>query len=171
MQKIAEQISMAIHEGLTRILRTEEGQLKNVPNHIIALTVFLCLSVLFQGIADVVLKILSYSPILPELPWRTDFLFLTAISVLMGYRTFTGMRRKKFDVTRNSIELGFLVEVALVIGDSEFIYKNLADLPHVLPMRLPFIILTMINIAILLYTYQVLELRRWPHQQKETDIF
>lgn len=157
----------ASHALFARVIETNEGQLKNVPNHIIALTTFLSLSVLLQGIADVVLKLLSYTPVLPALPWRTDFLFLTLISVIMGYRTLQGMRMRKFDVTRNSIELGFLVELSLVVGDTEFIFLNFQDIPHVLFMRIPFIVLTLVNMAILLYSYRVLRLSRWPHLSAE----
>lgn len=132
-----------------------------MPNHILWLTVFLCGSVLLQGIMDVVLKLLSYGPVLPALPWRTDFLFLTAISVLMGYRTLTGLHRRKFDVTRNSIELGLLVEVALIVGDTEFMYKNMDIIPYVVAMRTPFVFLTAVNVIILLYTYHALKLRSW----------
>lgn len=146
---------------LGRVLETNGGQLRRVPNHVLALTLFVCISVLLQGVADIVLKLLSYSPVLPELPWRTDFLFLTAISVLMGYRTLDGMHHRKFDVTRNSIELGVLVEIALVIGDAECIHRHMADMPHILFMRLPFILFTIINIAILLYNYRSLKLRKW----------
>ena len=154
-----------MHSSLMHIIRTNEGELKPVPDHILWLTVFLCFSVLMQGIADFALKILGYTALLPSVPWRTDFLFLTAVSVLMGYRTITGMHRRKFDVTRNSIELGLLTEVGLVIGDSEFIWHNLAGIPHILAMRLPFIILTSINIVILVYTYHTLELHRWMNKE------
>lgn len=146
---------------LGRVIETNEGQLRRVPNHVLALTVFLCFSVLLQGIADIALKLVSYSDLLSPLPWRTDFLFLTAISVLMGYRTLNSMHHRKFDVTRNSIEMGLLVEVALVVGDSEFIYLQMADMPHVLLMRSPFIALTLLNIVILLYNYHALCLRKW----------
>ena len=143
------------------IIHTAQGELRPVPNYVLWLMVYLCVSVLLQGIADVALKVLSYTDALPPLPWRTDFLFLTAVSVLMGYRTLKGMLQRKFDVTRNSIELGILVEIGLVIGDSIFIHNNLIGTPEVLPMRLPFILLTIVNIAILLYTYHVLQCRNW----------
>jgi len=146
---------------LGRVIETNGGQLRRVPNHVLALTVFLCVSVLLQGIADLVLKIASNTSLLPQLPWRTDFLFLTAISVLMGYRSLSSMHHRKFDVTRNSIELGILVEFALIIGDLEFIKMHMADIHYVVPMRLPFIILTLMNIAILLYNYHALCLRKW----------
>ena len=151
----------AINKTLKTVLHTNEGQLRRVPNHVLALALFLSINVLLQGIADIALKLVSYSTLLPPLPWRTDFLFLTAVSVLMGYRSFTGMLHQKFDVTRNSIELGILVEIGLVAGDTLFIKEHLIDMPHVLPMRLPFIILTSINILILLYNYGALHNRKW----------
>lgn len=161
MKRIIRSLRKFMHASLLSIIRTDEGELRPVPNHILFLTVFLCLNVLLQGLADIALKLLSYTDILEPLPWRTDFLFLTAVSVLMGYRTITGMHRRKFDVTRNSIELGLLTEVGLVVGDCEFIWKNLLEIPHVFAMRMPFIVLTSINIVILLYTYHALKLRSW----------
>lgn len=154
-------IKRVLHCMIGNTLETNEGQLRRVPNHILGLTLFVCVSVLAQGFADVALKLVSYGGLLPEMPWRTDFLFLTAISVLMGYRTYAGMHHRKFDVTRNSIELGVLVEVALVVGDTQFIYMQMADVPHVLFIRLPFIVLTGLNIIILLYNYHALCLRKW----------
>lgn len=71
------------------------------------------------------------------------------------------MRMRKFDVTRNSIELGILVEISLGVSDTQFIFQHLLDIPEVLPMRPPFILLTIINIGILLYSYPTLILRRW----------
>ena len=154
-------MNTAVNKTLNRVIHANEGQLRCVPNHILILVFFLSVNVLLQGIADIALKVTSYTPLLSTLPWRTDFLFLTAISVLMGYRTFTGMLHQKFDVTRNSIELGVLVEISLVVGDTLFVNQHIADIPHVLPMRLPFIILTTINIFILMYSYHALKLRKW----------
>ncbi len=150
-----------IHVWLVRAVKKDEESLRHVPDHILSLTVFLSMNVLMQGVADLVLKFLSYTPVLPSMPWRTDFLFLTAISVLMGYRTLTGMRQRRFDVTRNSIELGVLVEVALIVGDTQFVFEQQDSIPYVALLRLPFIILTTINVIILLYTYHVLKFREW----------
>ena len=150
-----------IQNTLKHILHTNEGQLRRVPNRTLVLAFFVSINVLLQGIADIVLKLVSYSALLPPLPWRTDFLFLTAVSVLMGYRSFQGMLHQKFDVTRNSIELGMLVEIGLVVGDISFVNAHFIDIPQVLLMRLPFIILTSLNILILFYNYQTLNLRKW----------
>jgi hypothetical protein len=154
-------MNSTLNKTLKSFLHTNEGQLRRVPNHVLALALFFCVNVLLQGIADIVLKLVSYTETLPPLPWRTDFLFLTAISVLMGYQSLKGMLHEKFDVTRNSIELGLLVEIGLIVGDTIFIRQHMVDMPHVLSMRLPFIILTSINILVLLYNYHVLNLRKW----------
>ena len=161
MRNLPRKISVGIHNTLLGIMDTNQGQLRRVPNHVLAITVFLCFSVLLQGIADVVLKLLSYTAVLPILPWRTDFLFMTAVSVLIGYNTLMGMHRRRYDVTRNAIELGLLVEIGLIVGDVVFINQNIMDIPHVLPILLPFIVLTSINILILLYVHHVLNLRNW----------
>jgi hypothetical protein len=116
------------------------------------------LSVLLQGIFDIVIKLAGYTPWIVRFPWRVDFLFLTAISVLMGYQTLIGMRRRELDVTRNSVQIGILVETALVVGDIYFIIKNYQEIPEALPIRLPFIILTAINIGILVLISHKLKL-------------
>lgn len=161
MSTLSYQIHCSINRTLKSVIHTNEGQLRRVPNHVLTLALFLSISVLLQGIADVALKVASYTALLASLPWRVDFLSLTAISVLMGYRSFSGMLHRKFDVTRNSMELGILVEIALVVGDIVFIRNNLEDIPHVLSMRLPFVLLTTLNIGILLYNYRALKLRNW----------
>ena len=166
MKIVVIHIRKIVYASFRRMLHTNAGELRPVPNYVIALIFFLCINVLMQGIGDIVLKFLSYTPVLPSMPWRTDFLFLTAISVLMGYRTLTGMLHQKFDVTRNSIELGILVEIGLVVGDSVFMRNYMFEIPHVIPMRMPFVLLTMINIAILLYAHHVLECRNWKWRRK-----
>ena len=143
-----------------RVLPSNKGELRPVPDFVLGLVFFLCMSVLLQGIADIAIKVVSMYDMLPYIPLRTAFLFLTAVSVLMGYRTLEGMRNRHFDVTRNSIELGFLVEVGLIVADLEFIALHLHSVPNILWIRIPFVILTFINLCILLYTYWVLELHQ-----------
>lgn len=149
-------------DPLTRkILKTNHGELKKVPDYILSLNVYICANVLFQGIADAVLEIGILTDVFPYLPIRIPFLFLTAISVLIGYRTLQGMIKKKFDVTRNSIELSILIEIGLVVSDVYFIRGYIETYPHVLIARLPFVIITSFNILILFYTYKKLNLRPW----------
>ena len=108
-------------------------------------------NVLWQGIADIALKLGGYTPWIVQFPWRVDFLFLTAISVLMGYQTLIGIRRRELDVTRNSVQIGILVELGLLVGDIYFVIQNFDTLDHVLAIRMPFMILTFLNILILAY--------------------
>ena len=141
-----------------QIFDVDKGKLKHVPNVVIWLVYIMSMSVLIQGLADVIVKILGYTPFVPALPWRIDFLSLTCISVVMGSQAIRGMRRRELDVTRNSMLIGMLVECALVISDVVFIYSYGSVLPIALPIRLPFIVLTTINICILLYVSSYLSL-------------
>jgi hypothetical protein len=143
-----------------RLFDVDNGKLKDVPTHIIFLVYIMCLSVVAQGVADVVLKVLTYTTPLEILPWRVDFLFLTGISVLIGIQTLRGMKRRELDVTRNSVQIGLLVEIALVVGDLLFI-QNFGDTYRTVAfVRSPFVVLTTINILILGYFVVRLDLFR-----------
>ena len=132
--------------------------MRNLPMPAFYAVYFMTLSVLTQGILDVWIKILSFSPLISSMPWRINFLFLTAISVLMGYQTLAGIKRRELDVTRNSVQIGILVEAALVVGDLLFISQYQETIPEALAIRLPFVIFTSINILILLYLVWKLKL-------------
>lgn len=144
-------IKIFLDRHTRQIVDETEGKLKSFPKIVIWLVYLMSLSVLLQGIFDILIKVFGYTPWFVEFPWRMDFLFLTAISVLMGYQTLIGMRRRELDVTRNSVQIGLLVEIALFVGDIYFVLENKITLPEALPVRLPFIILTFINIIILGY--------------------
>ncbi len=149
-----------------RLIQKDEGKLKHVPDVVIDLVFFLCFSVLFQFFADFLLKFLGYADLILRMPWRTDFLFLTAISALMGYQTLIGMQRRELDVTRNSIQLGILVELALIVGDVYFVFTNPELQPHLLYWRLPFVVLTAFNFFILIFVAYKLKL--FNHSNKKT---
>lgn len=141
-----------------RLIDKDRGKLRYVPNVVIDLVFFLCFSVLLQFFADILLKILGYTGLILQMPWRTDFLFLTAISALMGYQTLVGMQRRELDVTRNSVQLGLLVETALVVGDIYFVVAYPELFPGLLYIRLPFLILTVLNFFILVFVAYRLKL-------------
>ena len=137
--------------------------MKSLPVPAFYAVYFMTLSVLVQGLLDVWIKMLSFTPLVPSMPWRINFLFLTAISVLMGYQTLVGIKRRELDVTRNSVQIGILVEIALVIGDILFISEYGDIIPEVLSIRAPFVLFTSINILILIYVALKLDLMRDKH--------
>jgi len=130
------------------------------PRWLIWLILFLSYNVLIQGVADVVIKGAGYTPWFNALPARWDFLFLTAVSVLMGYQVLIGMRRRELDVTRNSFALGILVESGLVISDVIHLIDYATHHQNLFIIRLPFIILTSLNLLILIYIARHLKLFR-----------
>lgn len=124
---------------------------KNYPRMVVWLVLFLSYNVILQGIADVVIKILSMAEVIFYVSFRVDFIFLTMVSVLMGYQALRAMQRREVDVTRNSVALGLIVELGLVLSDV-FHLINLETLDYnLLWLRMPFIVVTSINFLILIY--------------------
>lgn len=151
------------------LFEVERGQLKHVPNFVIFLIYVLCLSVIFQAGLDLVIETLMLTGVIAKIPLRVNFLFLTLISTVMGIQTLKGMSRRKLDVTRNSILIGIIVEAALIIGDVVLIYgmaEELGALPYI---RLPFVMMTLMNFAILVYVAHTLRVFR--NRRGELQLF
>jgi len=157
-QHYIESVTHFVEQHTRRIFDVNEGKLKNFPKHIVWLVYFMTMNVLAQGIMDIAIKLASYTPWMKALAWRTDFLFLTAISVLMGYQTLIGIRRRELDVTKNSVQVGLIVEIGLFVGDILYVHKYQEAVPELLATRLPFIVFTFINIMIIMYVIHTLKL-------------
>lgn len=147
-----------LYRHTKRIVDTNNQKFKMYPKWLIWFILFLSYNVLVQGVADLVIKFSGYTPWITAFPARWDFLFLTAVSVLMGYQVLIGMRRRELDVTRNSFALGLLVESGLVISDVVYLAKHMANYEYLLAFRLPFIVLTVMNFFILFYIARHLKL-------------
>jgi hypothetical protein len=134
------------------------GKLKNIPNSIIVLTMFMGTSALLQFVADSLIELSMLFNLIPKLPFRIDFFFLTGISALLSWHTLQGIRRKEIDVTQDSTQISWLVEVALFSGDIYFILNSGYINAPIIWIRTPFLILTFINILIVTYTIYKLKL-------------
>lgn len=151
MEKLTDSIREMLHEHTSQIVEQTSQKFRLYPKQIIWFILFLSYNVLLQGIADIGLKFIGYTPWFDHMEIRVDFLFLTAVSVLMGYQALKGMRRRELDVTRNSVAIGLLVEAGLVISDVMYVIQNADLYRHLFWIRLPFIVLTTINLFILIY--------------------
>jgi hypothetical protein len=149
-----------IEKHTSNLVDINKDKFESPKQHILTLVLFIAYNVLIQGIADVVLKVLTFFPGFPPLPLQIDFLFLTAVSVLMGYQALVGMRRREIDVTRNSFAIGILVEAGLVISDITNVVAFSQQYNYLLWVRLPFIVLTVINFFALLYVARRLHIFR-----------
>lgn len=149
-----------IQKHTSYLVDINRGKFEEPKAHIVILVLFVAYNVLVQGIADIVLKLLTLLPGFPALPLQIDFLFLTAVSVLMGYQALIGMRRREIDVTRNSFAIGILVEIGLVISDVSNVLAFQVEYPYLIWVRLPFIVLTVINFFVLLYVARRLHIFR-----------
>ena len=129
----------------------EKGQLRKIPNFVIFLIYVLCLSVVVQAFMDAGLEGLILLGVVDKIPFRIDFLFLTLISTVIGIQTLRGMVHHRLDVTKNAIFLGMIVELALIVGDLAYLNKYMDLYENIEFLRLPFLVLTSMNLGILIY--------------------
>lgn len=137
---------------ITAPIDTEAGALVNLPDFVIALSIFMSANAILQAIADIVIEGLVLAQLVPfKLPFRLEFLFLTLISTVIAYLTLKGLREGNLDVTKNTLLLGLLVESSLVIGDIYLLANTTKDFWVIFLVRIAFLILTASNIGIISY--------------------
>jgi hypothetical protein len=141
-----------IIKNLISHIDEEAGALRNIPNFMIRLSMFMSINAILQAIIDITVEVLIlFNVISLKLPFRLEFLFLTLISTVIAYLTLKGLREGNLDVTRNNLLLGLIVESFLVLGDLYLLITIRDNFWPVFFFRLFFIVLTSVNIAIISY--------------------
>ena len=142
------------------------GQLREVPEGVIYASLLLSLSAVSQWLVDLLLEIASHVELIPAIPFRINFISLTFISALLAMQTFKSLRHTVLKVTTSALHVAFLVEMALVIGDMYFLWEHGGN-TFLFYFRLPFIVLTTINIGLIMYMWLVIS----PHRHHVRSIF
>mmetsp|Transcript_9938 Transcript_9938/g.28487 ORF Transcript_9938/g.28487 Transcript_9938/m.28487 type:complete len:387 (+) Transcript_9938:190-1350(+) len=124
-----------------------------VPRRAVRAAVVVSWNALIMAVAEIIIEILIVAGIYPKLPFRLDFFFLTLLSALLGYHTLHGVRQGHFDTSRNALQVGALVESALIAGDIKFMVNQAATYSASVPTRMPFLLLTAVNLVLVLYLY------------------
>jgi hypothetical protein len=139
-------------EKMTKeILDTNQGKLAEVPDKVIAVSLFMAINAIVQAAVDIGIEIFSFIGLLPKLPFRFEFLCLAVISAILGQFTLMGLRKRELDVTKNSLILSLFVEIALLSGDIIFVFITPGASTGYLFLRLPFMAFTAMNVIIVLY--------------------
>mmetsp|Transcript_34127 Transcript_34127/g.66459 ORF Transcript_34127/g.66459 Transcript_34127/m.66459 type:complete len:127 (-) Transcript_34127:226-606(-) len=118
-----------------------------------------------MAVTEILIEVLVLAGVYPKLPFRLDFFFLTMLSALLGWQTLDGIRQKHFDTSINALQVSGLVEAALITGDIVFMKSEQDKYPAAVPTRLPFAILTGINLILVAYMYVEL----WLYHREEDE--
>ena len=86
--------------------------------------------------------------IVPYIPFRLDFLSLTALSTVLAIQAIRGVRQGEIEVTVNALVMSAAVELCLILGDIVYLAKHAGSYPLVIVIRVPFMILTTINFGL-----------------------
>lgn len=135
-------------------------KLVDIPTEVILASIFLSINALTQFIVDIFIEVASFNNFIPHLETRFNFLTLTFLSALLAFQTLKAIRQKRLDFTRDSAQMGLVIESGLVWGD--LVYLNSVDYrTFEVLVRSPFIFFTLINIGLLLYIILKMKLFKW----------
>ena len=162
-----------MYQSLIRFLRLcnidcNSDQLKVVPNSVVIASTFLSISAIGQWAVDIVCELLALFHVLPEIPFRINFITLTFLSALLAWQTFRSLQHNEIIITNSALQVAFLVETGLVLGDVYFLSQNLENL-FLIFFRMPFLTLTTVNITLVLYIYFRLRFFKAKAPQKEVS--
>jgi len=141
-------------------------QVEQVPRQAVRAAMVVSINALVMAAAEILIEILMVSGVYPKLPFRLDFFFLTLLSALLGYHTLVSVRQGHFDTSRNALQVGGLVELALIVGDVVFIAESAEKNPASVPTRVPFLVLTALNLGLVIFLY--VEMYRF-HKREEAQ--
>lgn len=125
------------------------------------------ISSILQFICDIIVKILAMIGIFPSVDFRMAYTWLTLLTAFTSFKTLDSMRKDAFGLVHEDIQITLISELSLVVSDFWFIY-GLGNINY-LWIRMPFIVLTLINCMIVLHVMHKYKL--WSlFYQGEVDI-
>lgn len=129
---------------------TEQSRL-TIPTSVLAVSWFMSISAVSQAIADYFLETAILFGWLGKIPFRLEFVFLTALSAILAAQSLNNIQKGSVDMERETLLVSLILELSLFISDLVFIFRIYPENPLVLYIRLPFLFLTGINILIVGY--------------------
>mmetsp|Transcript_20078 Transcript_20078/g.40531 ORF Transcript_20078/g.40531 Transcript_20078/m.40531 type:complete len:287 (+) Transcript_20078:90-950(+) len=154
-----------LHHSLSRRFIQTIRHIDDVPKDLWLSAIIVAINALLMAVTEILIEVLVLAGVYPKLPFRLDFFFLTMLSALLGWQTLDGIRQKHFDTSINALQVSGLVEAALITGDIVFMKSEQDKYPAAVPTRLPFAILTGINLILVAYMYVEL----WLYHREEDE--
>ena len=107
------------------------------------------ISSILQFIADIVIEVLVIENYLPDSDFRMSYTLLAFLAAFTSFKTLDAIRQDEFGLVHEDIQITLITELSLIGADFWFIYG--LEKFNYLYIRLPFIILTCINVSILIW--------------------
>lgn len=111
--------------------------------------IFQAISSILQFIGDIIVEILTATEVFPSVDFRMAYTWLALLTAFTSFKTLDSMRKDEFGLVHEDIQITLISEMSLVICDFWFIY-GLGNTDY-LWIRIPFIVLTLINCIIMLH--------------------
>ena len=69
-------ILSALAKMTKEVIDTNQGRLADVPDKVIAVSLFMAINAIIQAVADIGIEVLALTKVIPSLPFRFEFLCL-----------------------------------------------------------------------------------------------
>lgn len=107
------------------------------------------ISSIAQFIGDILVEILALTGPLPKVEFRFAYTFIAFLAAFTSFKTYDSIRKDRFGLVHEDIQITLICELALITSDFWFVY-GLGN-THYIWYRFPFIFLTAINLIIIVH--------------------
>lgn len=121
------------------------------------IAIFVAINSVLQFIADIVVE---FTHIIPT---RINHLSLTLLNGFIAYKTLSAISKNKFRFLHEDVQIMFLLELLLILGDIFYIIDDGWDLTFFIT-RITFVILSFFNFSFASYIMYVYELYHITYQ-------
>lgn len=116
------------------------------------LAIIMSVNALIQFLLDLVLEILHL------LPTRINHLSLTVLNAFVSWKTLSAIQKQKFRFVHEDVQVLFLMEICLIVGDVYYFIKDDFNLYFML-VRLFFLFCSTFNLIVV--TYIIIKYGLW----------
>ena len=137
-----------IHALASHHAYRQEALTRKITYKTLVATTIISWNCILMFIVEVVIEFALLFKILSHIPFRLNFLSLTALSVVLAIQAIRGVRQGEIELTGNALVMSAAVELLLIFGDIVYLVQYADTYPLVVKIRIPFMILTSINFCL-----------------------
>lgn len=121
------------------------------------IAIFVAINSVLQFIADVIIEIAHI------VPTRINHLSLTLLNAFIAFKTLSAITKNKFRFLHEDVQVMFLLELLLILGDIFYIIDDGWDKTFFI-VRIPFVVLSFFNFSFSAYIIYIYELYHITYQ-------
>ena len=148
---IARQQLDIIHAIASIKAQEQEAETRKITYNTLVAATIISWNCILMFVVEFFVEIGLLFKLIPYIPFRIDFLSLTALSTVLAIQAIRGVRQGEIEVTANALVTSATVELLLILGDIVYLSEYAGSNSLVIIIRVPFMILTAINFGLVIF--------------------